>query len=174
MFESYGYEKIRTSKKVVASHAVAHRSGREGRSSGSCGHRVCAPVVAVPPRQPPRGEPLPRGRAATAGARSGAGPAQGVPTRGEGAGAAEEGLGVCVWVCPRVGEAKWPSPRVPLSGPLMGPGLDESGIHPRGCSQAEKLALGGEYGPRSRTVRAVPRFEVFCVRSSPPRSRPQW
>lgn len=96
MFESYGYEKIRTSKKVVASHAVAHRSGREGRSLGSCGHRVCVPVVAVPPRQPPTRAPLPRDRAATAGARSGAGPAQAVPTRGEGAGAAEEGLGVCV------------------------------------------------------------------------------
>lgn len=59
MFESYGYEKIRTSKKVVASHAVAHRSGREGRSLGSCGHRVCAPVVAVPPRQPPGESPSP-------------------------------------------------------------------------------------------------------------------
>lgn len=174
MFESYGYEKIRTSKKVVASHAVAHRSVREGRSLGSCGHRVCIPVVAVSPRQPPTRAPLPRDRAATAGARSGAGPAQAVPTRGEGAGAAEEGLSVCVGCVSASGRGQVAVSVCASFRTARGARARRERYPPPG------LLTGGEANTGRRVRTAVPhgghRSALRSLLSTflPLRGRPQW
>lgn len=152
---------------------MAHRSGREGRSLGSCGHRVCAPVAAVPPRQPPTGPPLPRGRAATAGARSGAGPAQALPTRGEEAGAAEEGLAVCGGVSAsgrdQVAVSAWTSFRTARGArarqePCPPPGL----LTGREACTGWRARTGIPHGTRRSALRSL--LSTFL----PPRGRAQW
>lgn len=149
-------------------------------SLGYCDHGLCAPAASVPPRPCPhrQGRPSP-GATPPPGPRGPlrvrrVEPGQRRRCRHVGRGRARRRRGgVCVGVCPRVGEANWPSPSAPLSRPRVGPGLDESGAHPRGCSQTDTLALAGGRGSRSCTLCTVPCPEVFS-RTPPPPGRAQW
>lgn len=132
-------------------------------SLGSSDHRVRYPTASVPPPPPP---PTPTVRAAPP-----PGGRRRCPHVGDGAGEAEEGLGVLGGVCPRVGEANWQSPRGALFRQVLGPGLGEGGAGTRESLASIKISTGPRAWAAVSHSACGPAPLSLLVNLSPPRPR---